>query len=81
MDKQLLRFIQMSLQTICSTAERARVNATTDGRDDRYSSPTQVKRYESGQAQPSIEILKKIALAFHTTTDWLVFEEAATRAT
>ena len=31
--------------------------------------------YEAGQAQPSIEILKKIALAFHTTTDWLVFDE------
>ncbi len=36
---------------------------------------TQVKRYESGQAQPTVEILKKIATAFHVTTDWLVFEE------
>ncbi len=36
---------------------------------------TQVKRYEAGQAQPSIEILKKIAVAFNVTTDWLIFEE------
>ena len=35
---------------------------------------TQVKRYEAGQAQPSIEILKKIATAFNVTTDWLIFE-------
>ena len=36
---------------------------------------TQVKRYESEQAQPSIEILKKIAIAFNVTTDWLIFED------
>ena len=36
---------------------------------------TQVRRYEANQAQPSIEILKKIALAFNVTTDWLIFEE------
>ncbi|RUB20515.1 XRE family transcriptional regulator, partial [Pseudomonas aeruginosa] len=31
---------------------------------------TQVKRYESGEAQPSLEILKKVATAFNVTTDW-----------
>jgi transcriptional regulator with XRE-family HTH domain len=36
---------------------------------------TQVKRYESGEAQPSLDILKKIATAFNVTTDWLIFEE------
>ena len=36
---------------------------------------TQVKRYEAGQAQPSLGILKKIALAFHTTAGWLIFGE------
>jgi transcriptional regulator with XRE-family HTH domain len=36
---------------------------------------TQVRRYEAEQAQPSIEILKKIALSFNVTTDWLIFEE------
>lgn len=36
---------------------------------------SQVKRYESNEAQPSLEILKKVATAFNVTTDWLVFEE------
>jgi transcriptional regulator with XRE-family HTH domain len=36
---------------------------------------TQVKRYEAGEAQPSLDILKKIATAFNVTTDWLIFEE------
>lgn len=36
---------------------------------------TQVKRYEAGSAQPSLEIIKKIATTFNTTTDALIFEE------
>ena len=36
---------------------------------------TQVKRYEAGSAQPSLEIIKKIATSFNTTTDALIFEE------
>jgi transcriptional regulator with XRE-family HTH domain len=35
---------------------------------------TQVKRYEAGEAQPSLELLKRIALAFNVSTDWLIFE-------
>jgi len=31
--------------------------------------------YEAGQAQPSLEALKKIALALHVSTDFLLFEE------
>lgn len=36
---------------------------------------TQVKRYEAGSAQPSLEIIKKIATTFNVTTDVLIFEE------
>ena len=36
---------------------------------------TQVRRYEAGEAQPSLDILKKIATIFNVTTDWLIFEE------
>ncbi len=36
---------------------------------------TQIKRYEAGSSQPSLEILKKIALTFNITTDSLIFEE------
>lgn len=33
-----------------------------------------VKKYEAGQAQPSLDALKKIALALHVSTDFLLFE-------
>jgi len=33
------------------------------------------KKYENGQAQPSLDVLKKIALALHVSTDYLLFEE------
>ena len=36
---------------------------------------TQVKRYEGGDAQPSLDALKKISLSFNVTTDWLIFED------
>ncbi|MGS2724769.1 helix-turn-helix domain-containing protein [Porticoccus sp. GXU_MW_L64] len=37
---------------------------------------TQVKRYEAGTSQPSLEILKKIAVTFSITTDELIFEDS-----
>jgi transcriptional regulator with XRE-family HTH domain len=36
---------------------------------------TQVRRYESGEAQPSLDILKRIAITFSVSADWLIFEE------
>lgn len=36
---------------------------------------TQVRRYESGEAQPSLEILKRIAVTFIVSADWLIFED------
>ena len=36
---------------------------------------TQVKRYEAGASQPSLEALKKIAKTLRVTTDSLIFEE------
>ena len=36
----------------------------------------QVKRYEAGTAQPSLEGLKKLARAFSRSRDWLLFEDA-----
>jgi len=35
----------------------------------------QVRRYESGNAKPSLEVLEKIALTLHVSLDWLVFGE------
>jgi transcriptional regulator with XRE-family HTH domain len=37
---------------------------------------TQVKRYETGASQPSLEALKKIALTLSVSLDALVFEDA-----
>ena len=34
-----------------------------------------LKKYESGQAQPSLDALRKIAVALHTSTDFLLFDE------
>jgi transcriptional regulator with XRE-family HTH domain len=36
----------------------------------------QVKRYETGTAQPTLEALVKLAKALHVTLDELVFDEA-----
>lgn len=33
------------------------------------------KKYETEQAQPSLDVLKKIAIALHVSTDFLLFEE------
>lgn len=35
---------------------------------------TQVKRYEAGSSQPSLEALKKLAQTLRVTTDSLIFE-------
>ncbi|MEJ2419754.1 MAG: helix-turn-helix transcriptional regulator [Exilibacterium sp.] len=34
-----------------------------------------LKKYETGQAQPSVDALKKIALGLHVSVDFLLFEE------
>lgn len=36
----------------------------------------QIKRYEADTSQPSADALKKIAICFGVTTDWLLFEDA-----
>jgi len=36
---------------------------------------TQIKRYELGQSQPSLDVLKKIAIALSISADSLLFDE------
>lgn len=36
---------------------------------------TQIKRYESGATQPSLDALKKIAVTLGITTDFLLFDD------
>lgn len=75
MDKQLLVFIAMSF-TERFIQLRKDSKLTQQGMADTVGMHiTQVKRYEAGQAQPSLDVLKKIATTFNVTTDWLIFEE------
>ncbi len=36
---------------------------------------SQVKRYESGETQPSLDVLRKIAMALNISADLLLFDE------
>jgi transcriptional regulator with XRE-family HTH domain len=36
---------------------------------------TQVYRYENGSSQPTLEVIKRLAIALSVTTDQLIFEE------
>lgn len=75
MDKQLWVFITMSFPDRFIQLRKTH-NLTQQEMADKVGMHiTQVKRYEAGQAQPSIEILKRIAVAFHVTTDWLLFDD------
>ncbi|MCU7929138.1 MAG: helix-turn-helix transcriptional regulator [Candidatus Thiodiazotropha sp. (ex Dulcina madagascariensis)] len=74
MDKQLLVFISMSFAKRFIQIRKEHKLTQQEMADTVGMHITQVKRYEAGQAQPSLEVLKKIALAFNVTTDWLIFE-------
>lgn len=75
MDKQLLVFIAMSFPKRFIQLRKEHKLTQQEMADKIGMHITQVKRYEAGQTRPSIEILKKIATAFHVTADWLIFEE------
>lgn len=36
---------------------------------------TQIQRYEAGTAQPTLDVMKKLAIALSASTDWLLFEQ------
>ena len=75
MDKQLLAFITMTFSKQFLQLRKDHKLTQQEMADRCGMHITQVRRYEAEQAQPSIEILKKIAVAFNVTTDWLIFEE------
>lgn len=75
MNDQITMFISMSFPTRFLQLRKDN-GLTQQGMADTVDIHiTQVKRYEAGTAQPSLEILKKIATAFHVTTDWLIFDD------
>ena len=36
---------------------------------------TQLRRYEAGSSQPTVEVLRKLAIELHTSADALLFEK------
>ncbi len=36
---------------------------------------TQIQRYEAGTAQPTLDAIKRLAVALAASTDWLLFED------
>ncbi len=77
MDKQqLLAFITMTFSNRFLQLRKEYKLTQQEMADKCGMHITQVRRYEAEQAQPSIEILKKIAMAFNVTSDWLIFEDS-----
>ncbi|PIW61523.1 MULTISPECIES: helix-turn-helix transcriptional regulator [unclassified Shewanella] len=75
MDTQITVFISMSFPTRFLQLRKDNGLTQQAMADTIDIHITQVKRYEAGTAQPSLEMLKKIATAFHVTTDWLIFDD------
>jgi len=36
---------------------------------------TQIQRYEKGEAQPTLDMIRKLSLALAVSADWLLFDE------
>ena len=65
----------MSIQDKLITLRRQRDLTQQEMADAIGVHVNQVRRYESGTTQPSLEVLKKIAVAMSVTIDSLAFEE------
>jgi transcriptional regulator with XRE-family HTH domain len=72
----ITRLCPMSLSARLIQLRRERDWTQQDLADQVGLHVNQIKRYEAGSAQPSLEGLKKLARAFSVSTDWLLFEDA-----
>jgi transcriptional regulator with XRE-family HTH domain len=75
MNSLLLRLIRMGFPDRLVALRKAKGFTQQAMADAIGINVTQVKRYEAGQSQPSLEALRKIALALSVTTDSLLFDE------
>ena len=71
----IIRFLIMSLPARLITLRKDRGLTQQQMADTIGIHVNSLKKYESGQAQPSLDVLKKIALALNVSTDFLLFEE------
>lgn len=71
----IIRFLIMSLPARLITLRKDRGLTQQQMADTIGIHVNSLKKYESGQAQPSLDVLKKIALSLNVSTDFLLFEE------
>lgn len=74
MSPSVLTYLRMSIATNLVRLRKAQALTQHQLADLAGLHVNQVRRYEAGTAQPSLEGLKKIALALHVKLDDLVFE-------
>ena len=75
MDVSATAFLKMSLPVRLIALRKER-GLTQQGMADTIGiHVNSLKKYEAEQAQPSLDVLKKIAKAIHVSTDFLLFEE------
>ncbi|MGQ5525281.1 helix-turn-helix domain-containing protein [Chitinimonas sp. PSY-7] len=67
-------WLSMSLSARLITLRRQRGLSQQAMADAVGVHPNSWKKYEAGQAQPSLEALKKIAIKLHVSTDFLLFD-------
>ncbi len=75
MRTQITVFLRMSLPTRLITLRKENSMTQQAMADAVGIHVNSLKKYEAGQTQPSLDVLKKIAKAMHVSTDFLLFEE------
>lgn len=75
MRTQMTVFIRMSLPVRLITLRKENSMTQQVMADAVGIHVNSLKKYEAGQAQPSLDVLKKIAKTMHVSTDFLLFEE------
>ena len=69
------RILSMSFSTRLVALRKSRNMTQSQMADAVDIHVSQIKRYEAGETQPSLEVLRRIALALHVSADVLLFDE------
>jgi transcriptional regulator with XRE-family HTH domain len=69
------RVLRMSFSDRLATIRKTRKMTQQKMADAIGIHVSQIKRYESGDTQPSLEVLRKIALALNVSADLLLFDQ------
>ena len=69
------RVLRMSFSDRLATIRKKRKMTQQQMADAIGIHVSQIKRYESGDTQPSLEVLRKVALALNISADLLLFDQ------